>query len=202
MTDNLYAPPQADMSKTPVAAGSDDSFYVVSQRKFTLMFILTFSMYQVYWYYKNWSNYKKQCQLQNSTDSDIWPVARAFFALFFIHALFRRVDQHADAKQRPLAWDFASHATGLVVLLVVANVLNGFITRMVGPFLGNLIALAVLGGIGYSMRSAQAFINKACGDPEGAANNDLTTANYVWMGFGVLMWLMVIVGMFATATPV
>lgn len=190
------------MSKTPVSAGSDDSFYVVSQRKFTLMFILTFTIYQVYWFYKNWSNYKKQCQLQNSADSDIWPVPRAIFSVFFIHALFRRVDQHADAKQRPLAWDYSTHATTLVVLVVIANLFNSFITGILGVFLGTLVALGLLGGIGYSLRSAQAFINKACGDAQGAANDKLTTANYVWMAVGALMWVLVIFGMVATPPPV
>jgi hypothetical protein len=197
MTDNLYAPPQADMSKTPVAAGSDDSFYVVSLRKFTLLFIFTFSLYQVYWFYKNWSKYKIQARAQNSVDSDIWPVARAIFAVFFVHALFRNVDQHADAKQRPLAWDVSTHATTLVVLMIIAN-LNGFVTKMVGPLVGNLIALALLGGIGYSLRNAQAYINKSCGDTDGTANSQLTGANYAWMAIGVVFWIFTLIGMFAT----
>jgi hypothetical protein len=196
MTDNLYAPPQADMSKTPVAAGSDDSFYIVSQRKFLLMFILTFSIYQIYWFYKNWSNYKKQSQLQNSIDSDIWPVARAIFAVFFIHALFRRVDQHADAKQRPLSWDFSTHATILVVMMVVAN-LNGFVTNLVGQMLGSLIAIGLLGGICYYLYNAQAYINKSCGDVDGSANTQLTPANFVWMAIGIVVWVFTVIGMFA-----
>ncbi|RSZ57447.1 hypothetical protein HF313_11980 [Massilia atriviolacea] len=192
MTDNLYAPPQADMSKTPVAAGSDDSFYVVSQRKFTLMFILTFTLYLYYWFYKNWANYKKQCQLQNAADSDIWPVPRAIFAIFFIHSLFRNVDQHAEAKQRPLGWNVGAHATWLVVMLVITNLANGVITTIFGQVLGSLVTIGLLAGICYSLRSAQAYINKSCGDPEGARNNRLTTANYVWMAAGIILWLLII----------
>lgn len=199
MTDNLYAPPQADMSKTPGAGGSDDSFYVVSPRKFILLFIFTFSLYQIYWFYKNWSNYKMQCQLQNAADSDVWPVARAIFAVFFVHALFRRVDQHAEAKQRPLSWDFSTHATTLVVMLIAAN-LNGLVAKMVGPMLGNLIAFALLGGIGYSLYKAQGYINQSCGDAQGAANSNLSTANYVWMAVGIVIWLFTIFGMVAAPT--
>lgn len=202
MTDNLYAAPQADMSKTPIAVGSDDSFYVVSQRKFLLLFILTFSIYQIYWFYKNWSNYKQQSQLQNFTDSDIWPVARAIFAVFFIHALFRRVDKHADAKQRPLGWEFDTHATILVVIMVFAN-LNGLLLQgLLGHVLSTLVGFGLLGAMGFSMHNAQGFINKSCGDPEGAANSQLTPANFVWMAIGVIFWIFTIIGLFATATPV
>lgn len=199
MTDNLYAAPQADMTKTPVAVGSDDSFFVVSPRKFILMFIFTFSLYQVYWFYKNWSNYQKQARLQNSTDSDIWPVARAIFSVFFIHALFRRVDKHAEAKQRPLGWDVDTHATTLVVLVVLTN-LNGLLLGgLLGPILSTLVGLGLLGAVGFSMHKAQPFINKSCNDPEGLANNKLTPANYGWMVVGVLLWISTIAGMFATA---
>lgn len=186
------------MSKTPGAVGSDDSFYIVSQRKFLLMFILTFSIYQVYWFYKNWSNYQKQARLQNSVDSDIWPVARAIFSVFFIHALFRRVDKHAEAKQRPLAWDVDTHATTLVVLVVIANVNGLVLGSLLGPILSTLVGLGLLGAIGFSLHKAQAYINKSCGDAEGASNSQLTPANYGWMVVGVLLWLSTIAGMFAT----
>lgn len=67
MSDNLYAPPQAELV-TPSPTVELQAFYVVSQRKFLTLFILTLGIYQLFWAYKNWQQFK----LANG--GDIWPV--------------------------------------------------------------------------------------------------------------------------------
>lgn len=54
----------------------------VSLTKLIIMFIATFGLYQVYWFYKQWQ------ALKNYYDLDAWPIARSFFFLSFIHILY------------------------------------------------------------------------------------------------------------------
>jgi hypothetical protein len=192
MNDNLYAPPQADMTLPLAASASDDMFYVVSQRKFTILFLATFGLYNVYWFYQNWSLVKRQSQFNYGPDSDIWPVARVILALFYVHSLFNKVVDHAAARARPLMWDHKTHATVLVVMLIASNVVD----RMHEGNLTNVFILVLLFATCYCERSAQAYINQSCGDPEGKSNNALTWVNYVWIALGCVFWVAVMLGMF------
>ena len=44
--------------------------------------------------------------------------------------------------------------------------------------------------------AAQKAANSAAGDPQGESNNTLTAANIVWMVVGVLLWLLVLLGLY------
>ncbi len=49
MNESGYAPPKADLSKIDaVGSDGDNAFYVVSIRKFGLLFFFTLGFYQVY----------------------------------------------------------------------------------------------------------------------------------------------------------
>ncbi|NHZ81181.1 hypothetical protein F2P44_18145 [Massilia sp. CCM 8695] len=188
MNDNLYAPPQADMS-IGATIGSDNMFYVVSLTKFTILFLATLGMYQFFWYFKNWNLYKRQCKLDNAADSEIWPVPRAIFAVFYTHSLFNEVSMHAAAKMRPTQWDHKSHATGLVVMLIALNVLTRMNETTLGSGLSLALMLILMVGIFFSSFSAQKHINACCGDPAGRSNSRFTAANYVWIAIGCICWI-------------
>lgn len=70
MSDNIYAPPTAELSE---AVKPSAEFYVISQKKLLILSLLSFGLYTYVWAYKNWSLYKKANQ------ADIVPLARALF---------------------------------------------------------------------------------------------------------------------------
>lgn len=41
-----------------VIADAEPMFYVVSKRKFTILFLSTIGLYYLYWFYKNWDRYQ------------------------------------------------------------------------------------------------------------------------------------------------
>ncbi|NHZ95299.1 hypothetical protein [Massilia sp. CCM 8734] len=192
MSQNPYAPPKADMSQPALAAGSDEMFYVVSQRKFTILFLATVGVYEFYWFYMNWCLVRRQSRLVYGPDSTIWPAARSVFALFFVHSLFNAVAAHAAARARPLVWDHRSHALILVVLLGATHAVNW----MSDTNLNSGLMLFLVFATCYRERLAQGYINHSCGDPQGESNNELTWANYVWIALGCLLWGVVFVSMF------
>ena len=202
MTDSVYAPPKADLSPSSEAGSDgDNAFYVVSMRKFALLFIFTFGLYRVYWLYKNWSRYKERCRYAGSTGADVWPVPRAIFSIFFIHSLFYKVEEYAEQQQRPLHWKVDTDATILVLTLIVSNISSRLWDKDIGSPYTGFIWVAAIVPLFISFRRAQRFINISCGDPDGASNSKLSAANWVWMSIGAIFWLMVMIGLALPDVP-
>jgi quinol-cytochrome oxidoreductase complex cytochrome b subunit len=196
MTDSVYAPPKSDLSAP--TTDSTAAFYVVSLTKMMVLFIATMGAYQLYWHYKNWRFHQQLAASTNGPDSEIWPVPRAIFSIFYIHSLLGKVKQHALNHNRPVTIN-----TVLIATLIVALALLGLCGMLIrDPKL--LVIFSVLGMCMlvpnmFLYRKAQGFINEACGDPAGDVNREFTTGNYVWIIIGVLIWLMQINGLVTLA---
>ena len=82
---NPYAPPVTNVSDIADAAVANTPFFAVSLRKFAIMSVVTFGLYEFYWFYKHWSLVSRR------HDRPIMPGARAFFAVLFCHAFMAEV---------------------------------------------------------------------------------------------------------------
>lgn len=187
MSDNPYAAPQSEID----VQTTDDQlqFYVVSSKKFTLLFLITFGLYSVYWFYKNWRNYKL------SSGKNIWPVPRAIFSIFFTHSLFREVDGVIKAKNKEFSWNPGGLATTYVVFSVLSQVLDRLSMKEIGSPYTDILSLLALPIIYVALAKAQKAINFSQDDPLGTSNSTFTPANYIWFALGILLWLMVLVGL-------
>ncbi len=58
---------------------------VIPVWKFIFLTFVTFGIYEICWFYKNWKFFKEKDKL------DISPFWRAIFAPFFIHGLFKKI---------------------------------------------------------------------------------------------------------------
>ena len=88
-------------------------YFPVSEGKFMTLYILSFGLYGVYWFYKNW-------KLQEpKMDKKIYPVWRAIFSIFFTHALFKRIDQSASHLEKQHKFNASALATFFVAAVVV-----------------------------------------------------------------------------------
>lgn len=196
MTDSVYAPPKADLSKVP-RSDSTSSFYVVSTMKMMVLFMATLGGYQLYWHYKNWRNHQQEDLAEGGTDADIWPWLRMIFAVFFVHSLFREVKAVADANQRESNFDVSTQATLMVLLMLVSAGLSRVPERASFFMVAQVLAIIMLVPSMFIYRNAQRFINASCGDPEGTSNSSFTAANYVWIVLGAILWLFLVVGLSA-----
>lgn len=85
-----YAPPGSLLrEKSP-----DPAFYVVSRKKFMLLFVLTGGAYFFFWSYLNWARYKR------ASDASVLPLVRGFFAYYFLFSLFGRINTRMLACNR------------------------------------------------------------------------------------------------------
>ncbi len=188
MSDSIYAPPEADVSE-PASGGV--RYYIVAPFKFILLSLLTFTLYFVYWFYKNWQ------LIKIDDNDDIWPVPRSIFYIFFTHSLFTDVQESFKTQGRQWSWSPGLLATVFVVLTVINNVADRFIDYDSYSMWLGLWPLASAFVLTFLLLPAQKAINAVCGDEGGTSNARLTIANWIWMVLGGLMWLLVLIGIYA-----
>ena len=186
--NELYAPPQAEIA---VADTDQPDFYVVATWKFYLMSLMTFDLYLVYWFYRNWRNVRLR------TGESLWAPARGLFYIFFTHSLFSRVDSKLKEEDYEFSWSPGSLATLLVLMTIISNVLDRLSFKMIGSPATDFLSILMVPILPAIALKAQRAINVACGDTDGSQNTKLTAANWIWIVLGGLWWALVMLGLYA-----
>lgn len=171
-------------------------FYVVSKRKLAILYVATFTLYTVYWFYKHWDRYKDRHPAASRFGTTIWPVPRAAFPMFFTHALFRKVKAYGSQLPQVRAWHAGWTATFAVVWMLLSEFIDRPVAAMFGDLPGDLVSIAAIFPLLFALLKAQGMINLACGDPQGQGNAALSKANKVWIVLGCLFWLFTVIGFF------
>ena len=73
---------------------------IISPGKFIFLSILSGGFYEIIWCYRNWEFIKEKEKL------DIFPFWRAFFSIFFIYSLFKKILEYA--KKEDYEGDYSS----------------------------------------------------------------------------------------------
>ena len=186
MSENLYQAPAADV-RTEVETAS--LFYVVSLKKFLILFITTSGVYQVYWFYKQWKCYSQASQ------EKMMPILRAIFMIFFTHALYNVMCSKAREIDETYDWKSGTHASICVLLLLLSTLASRLEFNYTGTPWLNFVGVVVFPVIGWTMYHAQKCANFACGDSSGKQNDQLTALNYMWLALGVVYWMLIVVGL-------
>lgn len=178
-------------------------FYVVSVRKLVIMMIGTFGFYFLYWNYRNWATYKR------ASGERVIPFLRAFFAIFFLYPLLRRVDRGFQTIGREYRWWPGLLTLGYLFAVVIyiapefvvpvrtwlgarplENAADLLLMMWVFPL--SLFAVQI-----WLVGLMQRAINTHECDPAGLGNAQLTFANGMWMVPGILLWTLNVLGLFA-----
>jgi len=194
MEKNVYQAPDSEV----LTKETDQSeFYIVSPRKFLILFFSTLGLYSIYWFYKHWALYKV------SNNEDMWPVMRALFSIFFTHSLFELFDVRVREKDPEYKWFPSGLATGYVILSIIETVTERMSAKEIGTPIVDIIGFIAFPIIGIILHKAQVVANIGCGDPQGESNDNLTPANFVWIAIGALLWAVAILGIYvlAVGTP-
>lgn len=184
---NLYAPPVAEVGD--IATPDTTEFYVVASRKFFLLFFLTVGLYQIYWFYRHWAQFKRHRKL------DLWPIPRAIFAVFFTHSLAREIEARIHRSTARFDWSPGAIATTFVILQIASNILDRMAWRNIGFPVTDWISIGILLPMAWLAHAMQRAANVACGDPDGASNAQLTAANWIWMLLGGILWALALLGL-------
>lgn len=186
MNNSVYDAPNSKLLTEGLA--TDAEFYIVSTTKFTVLFLLTFGLYIIYWFYRNWKLYKAKNEL------DIWPVPRAIFNIFFAHSLFNNIDIKLKNLNTNYSWNAGTVATGYVFLSILSNICDRLSAKEIGSPYTDILSILVLPLLLLVLLKAQNAINISSADPEGKSNANFTAANYTWIFLGACIWMLVAAG--------
>jgi hypothetical protein len=178
MENNPYAPPLSEVKDTPFNAQPTGSpvFFPVGIPKFLVLSFCTLGLYQLYWFYKNWMAVKER------TGESIIPFGRAFFGIFYCYALLKRVRAHDD--QLPSANLAAGPlATAWIVLNICGQLPDPFWLLALGTFIPLVPVIQAI-----------KVINEAHA-PGHDPNTQFSVANWVGVGAGVLLWVLIAIGL-------
>jgi hypothetical protein len=89
------------------------AFFAVSPLKLVVMSTVTFGIYQLFWFYKNWKLVKKR------TERDIMPFWRAFFGVLFCYSFFCEVQDETASR----GISFPSHPALLAACWIVLAIM-------------------------------------------------------------------------------
>lgn len=189
MANNPYQSPESD-PLAPELNDQEQQFYVVSKLKFTLLFVMTFGLYEYYWLAVNWYRHRK------ATGISVWPIARAVFPIFFTHTLITAIDERLNKKNTKYSWNPSLWA----LLYVLTGIAYGIWDRLNEFYLGsseaNIKSYVTLTTITectfmlidfYILLQVQKAINIGHADPTGSSNRKLTVINFFWLLLGFLV---------------
>lgn len=193
---NLYAPPASEIrAEAPTEALQAHTFYVVSIPKFCVLYVATFGIYGLYWFYMHWQRYRRG----HGQHESIWPVPRALFSIFFTHALVARIATVLGPGRRDVRWSPGSLATTYVVFEIASNILSRLADRGIGSPMTGILAVAAIAPIALALMQIQTAASHACGDPDGSSNRRFTWANICWIALGLIFWTLMLIGIFLPA---
>lgn len=178
--ENPYAPPLAELAPPST---KHTTFFVVAPRKLLLMILLSQGFYFIYWSYKQWASYRE------ASGARIWPVARAFFSVFFFYSLAMKIRQKLELTNSRHRWWPRCLAIALTISAILPQVLGLFVETMSALKL-NFCFLIVDAAL---MVQIQHAVNHLENDPQGKANCRITWANGIWIALGVSLWALGIV---------
>jgi hypothetical protein len=108
MSSNPYAPPTADVGDIEPEVPRP-VFFPVSLVKLGVLSVCTLGIYQIYWFYQNWR------LVQAREGTDISPVWRGIFGVFFCRSLFQRVREHGMFHGITPAFSVGGMAAGWII---------------------------------------------------------------------------------------
>jgi len=189
-----------DIQQDPLENNNDTEssleYFPVSEGKLMTLYILSFGLYGIYWFYKNW---KLQ---QPKMDKKIFPLLRAIFSIFFTHSLFNRINKSAEHLEQKHKFNANLLATFFVAAVVIGNLLDRISasTGVLENLSNNTIiisSLVIFLLSAYPLAAVQATVNRINNDMLGYLNHKYSMWNYLLIAFGVIIWVMLALGLLA-----
>lgn len=174
---NPYQAPKAKVADS-AAAVLEPVFFAVSPLKLALMSIVTFGLYEIYWFYRNWKF------VQRNREEKLNAPIRALFYPLTAYALFRRIRHEAASAQ--------AGGTLQAGLLAIAVLILAMLWRLPDPWW----LVSFLGFI--PLLSVQATVNELNRKlaPGADPNARFTGWNIVGLIAGGLLFILSLIGAF------
>jgi hypothetical protein len=163
-------------------SGSTPMYFPVSTLKLVVMSTCTFGIYELYWFYKNWSLIREREKVE------MMPFWRACFAHFFCYSLFKKIQGNADSQGLQTSIEPGPLAAGWIVFT--------FLSKLPDPYwLISFFAVAFLVPVQSAVNQVNAIAN-----PNHDRNRAFSKLNIVGVVIGGLLLALVLAGTFLPDT--
>lgn len=181
----------ADMGKV--------EYYNISPKQLVILSLVTFGLYDIYWFYKNWQAVAK---FENKKISPFW---RAIFSPIWCFGMFKRM--LISAKKNGYQGDYnpAALAVLYIVLMLVMNFMDEAVDKNPGLIpagsfmLYNLVSFIIgqLTIISIFVAQKAASFSNAKLNAGQIKNKNYSGGEIVLIVVGVIICLLIILGIFA-----
>ena len=159
-------------------------FLYIPVARLILLSIASFSLYEMYWIYKNWRYVKERDSL------DIRPFWRGWFGIFYCHSLLRRIHEDKEARSVQLpSFSPGGLATGWVVLLLIGNAVGrapGTAASIISAFIPSFLCLVpvqkYVNSVSELRIPSQPYYRWSSG-------------HVVCLVFGIIIWVVLLIGL-------
>ena len=176
-----------------ISEGNESSaeYFVISVRKLWKLYVLTFGIYALYWFYINWKLQKPFMK------ESIMPVPRAIFYVFYTHSLFDRISDSLASKKIQYKFNAGIMATAFIVLVLLGNFAGQLADMSEFPAYISIVWLVTFLLSVYPLEEAQDAVNILSDDPLGLGNSKYSRGNIIAMVIGGVLWALVLLGVVA-----
>lgn len=188
---DIYKAPEAELHSAD--SNSNSPYFIVSIKKLWVMSMVTMGSYLVVWNYFHWR------AIKHIENSNIWPVPRAIFSIFFVFSLFNRFDASVNANGQRYAWSPFMCAAVYFIVNIVLGIFSGMTEYFEATALLIFdipLTIVVIALTTFVTVKAQIAANMVCNDEQGQSNDRFTAANIAWMLFFLVLWALYIVSIF------
>jgi sulfite exporter TauE/SafE len=151
---------------------ADTPYFSVARHKLIVMSVTTLSMYQIYWFFRNFQHIN---QRTGSGGSPFW---RAVAAPLTAHGLFTHVRSDAQSRFIPVSWSSA----GLAVIYLGLTLICFFDYPWWTLALGSVFAL-------MPVHATMEEVNRKVA-PDGERNDSYSAANAMFIVLGVALTIL------------
>ncbi len=166
----------------PAASDPKHSFFTPSTTKMVVMSICTLTLYEIFWFYKNWVIIKNQGKKCN-------PLLRAFFSSLFAYSCFRHIRQAKVKNKVEIKFP--------ILFFFIVYFVLGIASKLPGQY--GVISMLCFVPIALANRVALA-VNRAQQFPDFIINNKFSKWNWLAIIFGGIAWILIICGLLQFST--
>jgi len=178
------SPPPIPATPAHAVGQATPLFLHVPVSRLIFMSIVSFSIYEMYWIYKNWHYVKERDNL------DIRPFWRGCFGIFYCHGLLRRIheDKEAGSVQMPLfsPGSLATGWVGLVIISIAVSRAPGIAATIISAFIPSFLCLVPI----------QNYVNSVSERRSpGQPYYRWSSGHVVCLVVGIIIWALLLIGL-------
>jgi|GEM_PF-5966663 hypothetical protein len=166
-------------------------YFAISTRKLYVLSVLTFWLYEFYWFYRNWKAVKAAEQ------SKIHPIWRALLAIFYAKSLFEKIESAA----MDTGYSKIYLARQLASFYVVSIFLNQYLARVPDSFWATVASFGLVFATPLIFIPIQKMINHIVGEVDDGIRPK-SKGEWAVVGVGLVIFVLTMLAYFPSAFDV